>query len=148
MYLYTIGSSGKSSRQFFETIKRFKIQIVVDVRLKNDSQLLGFTRKRDLPYLLELHGCKYEHCKNYAPTEEILTGWKKKLITWPEYETRYRALMEERGAVREFITIYNDICDYESACLMCSEPTHKHCHRRLFAEMIAAELKGLEVIHI
>ena len=146
MTLYTIGSSKKSSRQFFQSIKYYMIQILVDVRLKNDSQLLGFTRKRDLPYLLELHNCKYEHCVNFAPTKDILTDWKKKRITWPEYETRYHALMTERNAVHEFITSYDGL--YEAVCLLCSEPTPKYCHRRLFAEMVTAELPGTEIIHI
>ena len=122
------------------------IQIVVDVRLKNDSQLLGFTRKRDLPDILEEHNCKYEHGVNFAPTKEILTDWKKNRITWPEYEERYRKLITERGAVKEFITCYDGLYDY--VCLLCSELKPTHCHRRLFAEMIAAELPGTEITHL
>lgn len=146
MNLYTIGFTQKSAEQFFGRIKYYGIQILLDIRLKNDSQLLGFTRKRDLPYLLELHNCKYEQCKNYAPTEEILTSWKKKLISWQEYEQQYTSLMIKRKAVREFITCYDGL--YESVCLLCSEPTAEHCHRRLLAEMIADEMKYVEVIHI
>ena len=146
MTLYTIGSSKKSSRQFFQSIKYHMIQILVDVRLKNDSQLLGFTRKRDLPYLLELHNCKYEHCVNYAPTAEILTDWKKKRITWPEYEQRYHALMTEKNSVRDFMTRYYGV--YESVCLLCSEVSPEHCHRRLLAEMLHEQKNDIEVLHI
>ena len=146
MYLYTIGSSKKSYRQFCDIIKYRMIQIVIDVRLKNDSQLLGFTRQRDLKDILEDHHCNYEHGVNFAPTKEILNDWKKKRITWPEYEERYHALMTERKSVHEFIISYDGL--YESVCLLCSEPTTKHCHRRLFAEMIKAELPGTEIIHL
>ena len=146
MYLYTIGSSKKSYRQFRDIIKYRMIQIVIDVRLKNDSQLLGFTRQRDLKDILEDHNCKYEHGVNFAPSKEILSDWKKKRITWSEYEERYHSLMTERKSVHEFIISYDGL--YDSVCLLCSEPTPKHCHRRLFAEMIAAELPGTEIIHL
>ena len=146
MYLYTIGFTQKSAEQFFERIKYYQIQILVDVRLKNDSQLCGFARKRDLPYFLGLHNCNYEHCINYAPSEAILAGWKKELITWAEYKAEYMKLMNKRKSVRNFITSYYGV--YESVCLLCAEPTPEHCHRRLLAEMIRDELPDTEIIHI
>ena len=146
MNIYTIGSSKKSAEKFFERIKYYRIQILLDIRLKNNSQLLGFTRKRDLPYFLEMINCKYEHCINYAPTNEILTDWKKKRITWHEYEKRYRALMIERKSVDNFIACFDKL--YDTVCLLCSEPKPEHCHRRLFAEMIAESLPDTEINHI
>ena len=147
MILYTIGFTKKTAAQFFERIKFRRIQMLVDVRLKNSSQLTRFAHGDDIEYfLMHLCDCKYEHCINYAPTDEILKGWTKKRITWPEYEGQYRAIIDERKAVHDFITRYYGL--YESVCLLCSEPTPEHCHRRLFAEMIADSLKETEVIHI
>ena len=147
MLLYTIGFTKKSAETFFEGIKYRGIQMLVDVRLKNTSQLMRFSHGKDIEYFLQnLCNCKYEHCVNYAPTKEILTDWKKKRITWPEYEKRYRTLMTERKAVRNFITCYDGV--YETVCLLCSEPTPEHCHRRLFAEMIQEAKPDIEVIHI
>ena len=59
---------------------------------------------------------------------------------------QYRFIMDEREAVKDFITRYSGL--YASVCLLCSEPTPEHCHRRLLAEMIASELDGTEVIHL
>ena len=147
MLLYTIGFTKKSAETFFEGIKYRGIQMLVDVRLKNTSQLMRFSHGKDIEYFLQnLCNCKYEHCVNYAPTKEILTDWKKKRITWPEYEKRYRTLMTERKAVRNFITCYDGV--YETVCLLCSEPTPEHCHRRLFAEMLQEAKPDIEVIHI
>ena len=147
MLLYTIGFTKKTAEQFFEGIKYRRIQIMIDIRLNNTSQMAGFTKKKDLSYFLEtICGCKYEHCPEIAPTKEILTAWRKKSITWPEYEEQYRALMTERKAVRNFITCYDGV--YESVCLLCSEPTPEQCHRRLFAEMIQEHRPEIEVIHI
>ena len=147
MYLYTIGFTRKTAAQFFELIKYYGIQIIIDVRLKNKSQLMRFTHADDIEYILQkICCCKYEHRVTYAPTKEILTSWKKKLITWPEYEERYHALMVERKAVKNFITCYEGL--YESVCLLCSEPTPEHCHRRLFAEMIHAHRPDIEITHL
>jgi uncharacterized protein (DUF488 family) len=40
--------------------------------------------------------------------------------------------------------------DFEEfvSCLLCSEPTPEHCHRRLVAERLAAHWPGVEVIHL
>ena len=147
MNLYTIGFTKKNAQQFFDGILYRRVQLLVDVRLKNTSQLMRFSHGADIAYFLErICNCKYEHCKTYAPTEEILTAWKKKRITWPEYEKMYRALMVKRGAVHDFITCYDGL--YESVCLLCSEQKPKFCHRRLFAEMIRDELSNTEIIHI
>lgn len=147
MILYTIGSSKKSSEQFFECLKYHMVKLLVDVRLKNDSQLLGFTRQRDLPYPLKvICKCQYIHKAEYAPTAEILTGWKKKLITWDEYEEQFTALMNERKAVDDFLTCFEGV--YDPVCLLCSEPTPEHCHRRLFAEMIHERQNDVEVVHL
>ena len=146
MYIYTIGFTQKSAEQFFGSIKHRMIQVLIDVRLFNKSQLTGFTNGRDMPYFLtELCRCKYKHCPEFAPTRKLLNDYKEKRITWPEYEIQYKFLMDERNAVRNFITLYGF---YENVCLLCAEPTPEHCHRRLFAEMIAEKLEGTEIIHI
>ena len=48
MYIYTMGFTQKSAEQFFEKIKSNNIQVVVDVRLNNQSQLAGFSKGKDL----------------------------------------------------------------------------------------------------
>lgn len=50
MVLYTIGFTQKSAQQFFELIKSNNIDILVDIRLNNKSQLAGFTKGDDLRY--------------------------------------------------------------------------------------------------
>ena len=52
MKLYTIGFTKKSARRFFELIKLHNIDVLVDVRLNNKSQLAGFTKEEDLEYFL------------------------------------------------------------------------------------------------
>ncbi len=69
------------------------------MRLNNTSQLAGFTKRDDLRYFLrEICGAEYHHEPALAPTKEILDAYKKKQISWEEYETRYVALLAQRGA--------------------------------------------------
>ena len=81
--IYTMGFTQKNAETFFEKIKKADIDILVDVRLNNKSQLAGFTKGQDLVYLLkEICDCKYSHEVSFAPTKEILDGYKKGSMSW------------------------------------------------------------------
>lgn len=147
MKIFTIGFTKKNARQFFELLKVNEIDIVLDIRLNNKSQLAGFTKGEDLQYFLsEICHCDYRHCLEFAPTKEILDSYKKSLITWAEYEEQYTTLMNKR---EKHLTFLDDYAKYENVCLLCSEPTPEHCHRRLIAEMIAnTSLQKIKILHI
>ncbi len=73
MNIFTMGFTQKKAEDFFTIIKKNNIEIVVDVRLNNQSQLAGFTKGKDLAYFLkEICNCDYEHNLDCAPTKEIL----------------------------------------------------------------------------
>ncbi|MGN1350188.1 MAG: DUF488 family protein [Anaerovoracaceae bacterium] len=145
MQIYTIGFTQKTAEQFFETIRQHGIQIVVDVRLNNQSQLAGFTKGRDLGYFLKvICSCRYAHEEAFAPTKEILDAFKKDGIDWTEYERRFDELFRARKMTDVFKKKY---LSYDRVLLLCSEATPKHCHRRLLAEKFAEELHA-EIIHL
>ena len=146
MVLYTIGFTQKSAQQFFELIKSNNIDMLVDIRLNNKSQLAGFTKGADLRYFLEeICNCKYQHCIEYAPTKDILDSYKKKAISWDEYVRQYIPLMQKRNAVQKFTERF---AKYRAVCLLCSEATPEYCHRRLLSEMIVADYPVITVKHI
>src|SRR5262245_44090398 len=77
--LFTIGFTQKSAREFFAALKEAGVKRVVDVRLNNNSQLAGFSKKEDLPYFLKKIGnIDYIHAPDLAPTQEILDAFKKR----------------------------------------------------------------------
>ena len=59
------------------------------------------------------------------------------------YERDFKALMEERhmGEIAKEMLRGGD-------CLLCSEPTPEHCHRRLVAEHLLKHRKSLKVVHL
>lgn len=146
MTVYTIGFTQKSAKTFFELLKENQIELLIDVRLNNKSQLAGFSKGTDLDYLLkEICNCQYVHCIEYAPTKEILDDYKKKKISWEQYVERFIPLMEKRNVPQTFIKRF---AGYERVCLLCSEPTPEQCHRRLLAEMIKDKNSDVIIRHI
>ena len=80
----------------------------------------------------------------FAPTKQILENYKKKIISWSEYELQYNELIRNRKSSDIFISKFKD---YEKVLLLCSEPTPENCHRRLLAEYLEKEL-GCVIKHI
>lgn len=142
--IFTIGFTKKSLCEFIETLRGAGVKRVVDVRLRNTSQLAGWSKQPDFAYLLqEGFGIAYEHRPEFAPTAEILDAYKKDR-DWPAYEELFRRLLAERAPGDEA----RELLDKESICLLCTEPKADQCHRRLVAEYLQSLAAGSEVRHL
>jgi len=64
--LYTIGFTKKSAEQFFASLKKAKVRRVIDIRLKNNSQVAGFAKKDNLKSLLSKNGFKKNWLKMFS----------------------------------------------------------------------------------
>jgi uncharacterized protein (DUF488 family) len=145
MEIYTIGFTKHSAEQFFGALKDAGIRRLIDVRLKNDSQLAGFTRRRDLPFFLDrLIQADYVHEQMLAPTEEMLSEYRRRLVPWQQYERRFLDLMRAR-----------QIEDHTGrglfrvpSALLCSEFEPARCHRRLVAEYLAGAWGDIQIRHL
>ena len=145
--IFTIGFTKKTAEHFFERLKSANVQRVVDIRLKNDSQLSGFAKAKsdgDLPYLLKTIGdIGYIHLPDLAPTKDILDTYKKYKGDWDVYEKEFNKLMKER-----LIESRIDKSILNESCLLCSEHEPNHCHRRLVAEYLQENWKNVSIIHL
>lgn len=114
------------------------------MRLNNVSQLAGFAKKEDLRYFLgEICKIEYIHLPELAPTQEMLDSYKKKKGDWEVYAAEFLKLMEERK-VQD--TVPRDVLD--GGCLLCSEDTAEHCHRRLVGEYFQKYWESVEIVHL
>lgn len=144
MRVFTIGFTKKSARRFFELLRSSGARRLVDVRLNNVSQLAGFAKRDDLAYFLrEICDMDYVHEPLLAPTQGMLDAYKKQRGDWHAYESAFLALMKERHIEA---VISRELMD--GACLLCSEDTPKHCHRRLVAEYLREHWGTLEITHL
>lgn len=144
MRIYTVGFTRKSAQEFFDTLKRNNIRQIVDIRLNNTSQLAGFTKKDDLQYFLrELCGVDYYHLEFLAPTKEMREQYAKSK-NWDIYAREYIKLLESRNILNKLDKSFFE----RETCLLCSEASAEHCHRRLLTQYLKELWEDVEVVHI
>ena len=109
MKLYTIGFTQKSAREFFNKIKNNNIDLLVDIRLNNVSQLAGFAKGKDLEYFLkEICDCEYVHDDVFAPTKELLDNYRSNQVSWKEYEEVFAKIINNRKIEERFKKLYSN----------------------------------------
>ena len=145
--IFTIGFTQKSSEDFFYLLTQNKVDLLIDIRLNNTSQLAGFAKFPDIQFFLKNIGSiNYIHDITFSPTNDLLKDYKSKKVSWNEYEDIFENIMLEReinNYIQEQYAKYSN----QNICLLCSEPTAKQCHRRLVAEHFKAVLKT-DIAHL
>jgi len=141
----TIGFTKTTAGDFFDRLLKAGVKTVVDVRLHNTSQLAAFAKADDLAYFLKkIGGIQYVHQPLLAPTDPMLKAYKKEKGDWRSYQERFLRLMSERGIEKRFTPE-----TFDGACLLCSEASPHHCHRRLVCEYLNEKWDGqLAVSHL
>lgn len=142
--VFTIGFTKKTAEQFFTRLKQPGLLRLIDVRLNNVSQLAGFAKRDDLRFFLQrICGIDYIHAPALAPTKDLLNEYKKNGGDWASYERKFLNLMTERRIEKNML-----ITVIDGGCLLCSEATPEHCHRRLVAEYLRDQWHDLEIKHL
>ena len=128
----TIGFTRTTAESFFRRLVDAGVRKVVDVRLHNSSQLAGFAKAGDLGYFLKtIGGIDYVHEPLLAPTDAMLRTYRTQKGSWAAYEQRFLDLMAERRIEQRLAP-----ASLDGACLLCSEATPDHCHRRLVVDYL------------
>jgi len=143
MNLFTIGFSQKSAEEFFNILKSNNVIRLIDIRLNNKSQLAGFTNVKHLPYFLKIHDIEYLYRPDFAPSKQLLNGYKNKTVSWKEYEIEYNKILAQKKILKE-----PDWNIFKNSVLLCSEPGSEQCHRRLLAEYLAKNNFDIKIKHL
>jgi uncharacterized protein (DUF488 family) len=145
--VYTIGFTKKTAEKFFEALRSSGAKHLLDIRLSNNSQLAGFTKRNDLRYFLKrLVNMEYHEVPTLAPEESILKEYRK-TGDWAKYEKSYLELIRQRGVEKHIASVLFE----EGIVLLCSEAEPTYCHRRLAAEYLVQNvpLKAKpEIVHL
>lgn len=145
--LYTIGFTKKSAEVFFGLLQKNQVEVLIDVRLNNTSQLAGFSKYPDIKFFLDkICGIEYISDTKFAPEEWILKDYKAKKITWEKYVIYFNEIMERRN-IMEYIKLNYSILANKRICLLCSEEKSVNCHRRLIAERFK-DIYGAKIINL
>lgn len=142
--LFTIGFTKKSAETFFTKLQRAGVKRLIDVRLHNNSQLAGFSKRDDLAYFLKsIAGIEYVHLLDLAPTADLLDRYKKLDKDWAGYERDFRQLIADRHIET---TVPPTLLD--GGCLLCSEDKPHYCHRRVVAEYLRDHWQNVAIDHL
>jgi len=143
--IFTIGFTKKSAEEFFEALRRSGARHLFDIRLRNTSQLAGFTKREDLRYFLRvIVNMEYHEVTMLAPVDSFL-GEYRKTGDWGEYEQSYLKLIQQRQVEQQLDPRLFE----EGVVLLCSEAEPNHCHRRMAAEYLANKmLAGANIEHL
>jgi len=130
--LFTIGFAHKSARQFFDLLAKHHIKKIVDIRLSNNNQLAGYTKKEDLRHFLkEIANIEYVYMPELAPTEELMKAKREKTISMNDFEKKFLKLLKKR----EIEKIVKEE-DLNMSCLLCSEASAGECHRSVVTKYL------------
>ncbi len=138
--IFTIGFSGKSPDAFMDVLNAVRVRAVWDIRLWRASAYVPFYSGENLATVL---GTRYEYHPEFAPTTEILDGYKNGRITWADYEKMYRELLAVRRPA-----VGTEPATFDRICLLCTEKSALQCHRRLAAEYIASQFPDTDIVHL
>ncbi len=139
--IYTIGHSKHSAEVFIELLKKYRIEVLVDVRSRPYSKLVPQFNKDNLKASLMANRIKY-----------LFLG--KELGGLPDEPEFYDAngyviysRIAESEAFRKGISrLENGITKYRVG-IMCSEENPSGCHRRLLIGRVLGK-QGVTVLHI
>lgn len=138
--IFTIGFSGKSPDAFMDVLNAVRVRAVWDIRQWRTSTYVPFYSGENLASTL---GQRYEYHPEFAPTSDILAGYKDGCITWHDYERMYLELLAARQPAAGITPNALD-----RICLLCTEKFALQCHRRLAAEYIAERFPDVEIVHL
>lgn len=123
-----------------DVLNAVRVRTVWDIRLWRTSTHVPFYSGDSLAAAL---GDRYEYHQEFAPTADILAGYKDGRITWPDYERMYREILATRNPTDG---LASNILD--RICLLCTEKSHLQCHRRLAAEHITTQYPDIKIVHL
>ena len=123
-----------------DVLNAVRVRAIWDIRLWRTSTYVPFYSGDSLACVL---GTRYEYHPEFAPTTEILAGYKNGRITWADYEKMYRELLAVRRPA-----VGTEPATFDRICLLCTEKSALQCHRRLAAEYIASQFPDTDIVHL
>ena len=73
--IFTIGFTKKTAQVFFESLRKNKVNAILDIRLNNTSQLAGFSKFPDIKYFLK-ELCSIDYISNVSLTDKYYWNGK------------------------------------------------------------------------
>jgi uncharacterized protein (DUF488 family) len=141
--LLTVGYEGCTIDAVLTSLRHARVALLIDVRAVAASRKPGFS-KRQLAAGLDQCGIGYVHLQRLGTPkpgrDAVRAGHPERMVPI------FNAHMESPDA-QLALAQATGLAVGGRCCLLCFERDHRHCHRRLVAEMIVAET-GQNVEHL
>jgi uncharacterized protein (DUF488 family) len=137
--LFTIGYQGSIVDAVVASLAGAGVTHLLDIRAVPQSRKPGFS-KRLLGGTLEAAGIRYSHLRGLGTPKAGRDAVRHGDVA--AMHRIFRAHMEEPAAQIDLARAA-EISAAESACLLCFERDHTHCHRQIVAEMLGAKATHL-----
>lgn len=131
--LFTIGYQGLSPGDLVKTLRKKRVELVIDVRERASSRKAGFS-KSALKARLEKHGISYQHFPELGSPPDL----RKKYIADGDrvYFTRHykNSLKGKQSILEELANLATTL----PVALLCYEADPGACHRSIVASALAS----------
>jgi uncharacterized protein (DUF488 family) len=135
--LATIGYEGTTVAEFLDTLRRAKIDLLVDVRAVAMSRRPGFA-KSALSANLRDAGIEYLHLRRLGTPADGRAAARA-----GRHEEMRRIFLQQLAtpeAREELATLAGLVQSDRRVCILCFEADPAHCHRRLVAQALAERM--------
>lgn len=131
MELFTIGYEGLIIKDFVQRLLRWKVNVVVDVRL-NPVSRKPFFSKTALIRELASNGIDYTHFKELGTPQSLRTALMS-TGDYPKFMLEYRKYAAIKvGVLNNLLSLVKS----KRTVLMCLEKDPEKCHRSVIAMMV------------
>lgn len=138
--IFTCSAYETSAADFFELLRSQHPDLVLDVRLKNTNQLCGFTKQKDLEYLIPaLTNAVYAHDLRFAPSANLLDKYLKHWIDWDAYRDQYLEQLHDSDALTAYTHNY---AKYSCICILGTATRKRRSHSEILVQLLQETLPG------
>ena len=144
MIIYTIGHSTHELNEFIDILKRYAIELVVDVRTMPRSRHTPQFNSDTLGRALEVHDISYLHLADlgglrHTKSDSINLGWHN--ASFRGYADYMQTEEFERG-----ITKLLKQAEQKTTVIMCAEALPWRCHRSMIGDALL--VRNIKVVDI
>jgi uncharacterized protein (DUF488 family) len=131
--LFTIGYEQTPQNAVLDELQSAGVKLLVDVRAVTSSRRPGFS-KNQLAAGLDERGIAYVHLRALGTPKEGRQAARSG--NYDELEKVYNAHLKKPEARQELDELSALVKKAGPVCLLCYERDHRHCHRKMIAEII------------
>lgn len=134
MNLHVISPYQTTAEAFFDQLKAWHVDEVVDIRLHNTTQLDGFSKYPDIAYFCkQILGAGYAHDTDFSPAPDPMKEYVHGNMTWEQFSSDYRALMEKHHAAQLFLERYGS---FANVAVIGAATKQRRSHSEVLAQLV------------